>query len=130
MTRLLIGRALGAVLLAMACARSASAQVGVTADIITGRVVGPDSQPLHGAIVRAVSVESQIARERATDADGRFTIIFPDGGGKYEVTARYIGMSPAQIAVARRSEEDRVVVNIRMDSRPAALAPVKVSAAS
>src|SRR2546422_6882958 len=30
--------------------RSAAAQVGATTDIITGKVTGPDSQPLAGAV--------------------------------------------------------------------------------
>src|SRR5207245_4850078 len=43
-------------LAASAAARPAAAQVGVTTDLITGLVTGPDSQPLAGAVVRAVSV--------------------------------------------------------------------------
>ena len=63
--------------------RGATAQVGATTDIITGTVTGPDSQPLAGAVVQAISVETQISRQRTTDARGRFTIVFPDGGGQY-----------------------------------------------
>src|SRR5256885_16424187 len=106
MMRRLMGRVVVAALLAAASTSEARAQVGVTADIITGHVIGPDSQPLRGAIVRAVSVETQIARERATDADGRFIIVFPDGGGRYEVTARYMGLSAARVTVVRQSDED------------------------
>ena len=63
--------------------RGATAQVGATTDIITGTVTGPDSQPLAGAVVQAISLETQISRQRTTDARGRFTIVFPDGGGQY-----------------------------------------------
>ena len=63
--------------------RRATAQVGATTDIITGTVTGPDSQPLAGAVVQATSLETQISRQRTTDARGRFTIVFPDGGGQY-----------------------------------------------
>src|ERR1051326_7040945 len=62
--------------------RRATAQVGATTDIITGTVTGPDSQPLAGAVVQAISLETQISRQRTTDARGRFTIVFPDGGGR------------------------------------------------
>lgn len=48
--------------------RGATAQVGATTDIITGTVTGPDSQPLAGAMVQAFSLETQISRQRTTDA--------------------------------------------------------------
>src|SRR5207302_3243581 len=46
-------------LTAAVAGRSAVAQVGATTDIITGRVTGPDSQPLAGAVVVATSVEDR-----------------------------------------------------------------------
>ncbi len=110
--------------------RSAAAQVGATTDIITGRVTGPDSQPLAGALVQATSVETRVTRERTTDARGRFTIVFPDGGGRYEVTARFIGLAATQITVARQAEEDRIETTIRMGLRAESLEPVTVSAPS
>ena len=76
------------VLVAMAAAHPADAQVGTTTDIITGTVTGPDSQPLAGAVVTATSLETRVSRQRTTDARGRFTIVFPDGGGRYELTDR------------------------------------------
>src|SRR5207253_9030697 len=63
-------------------------QVGTTTDIITGTVTGPDSQPLAGALVQATSLETQVSRQRTTDARGRFTIVFPEGGGQYQLTVR------------------------------------------
>src|SRR5256712_2305871 len=111
-------------------ARAAGAQVGTTTDIITGTVTGVDSQPLAGAIVVATSLESRISRQRATDAHGRFTIVFPDGGGRYELTARFIGMAPAQVTVARQADEDRIEATIRMGLFAVPLEPVTVSARS
>ena len=70
-------------LLAAVVARPAAGQVGTTTDIITGTVTGPDSQPLPGAVVVATSVETRVAHQRTSDANGRFTIVFPDGGGRY-----------------------------------------------
>src|SRR2546430_3677430 len=89
-------------------------QVGTTTDIITGTVVGPDSQPLPGALVQALSVETQISRHATTDARGRFTIVFPDGGGQYDLTVRFIGMAPATVSVARQGDEDRLVADVQM----------------
>ena len=110
--------------------RPAASQVGTTTDILTGTVTGPDSQPLAGAIVQVTSVETRVSRQRTTDAHGRFTIVFPDGGGRYELTARFIGMDPVQITVARQADEDRIEATIRMGLLVVALEPVTVSARS
>ena len=118
-------------LLALALAPAASraaAQVGTTTDIITGTVVGPDSQPLAGALVRAVSLETQISRHATSDARGRFTIVFPDGGGQYDLTIRFIGMAPANVSVARQGDEDRLVANVQMGASAVSLEAVTVSA--
>src|SRR5438876_12140269 len=104
-----------------ASSRMAAPQVGVTTDIITGMVTGPDGQPLAGAVVEAVSVETQLSRQRTTDARGRFTILFPDGGGRYELVVRFIGMAAARLTVARQADEDRIVANVRMDLLAVAL---------
>ncbi len=118
------------VALAAVGARSAGAQVGTTTDIITGTVTGPDSQPLAGVVVVATSVETRVSRQRTTDAHGRFTIVFPDGGGRYELTARFIGMAPAQVTVARQADEDRIEASILMGVFAVPLEPVTVSARS
>ena len=108
----------------------AAAQVGATTDIITGAVTGPDSQPLAGAVVVATSVETRVSHQRTSDAHGRFTIVFPDGGGRYELTARFISMAAVQVNVARQADEDRIVANIRMGLAAVPLEPVTVSARS
>ena len=117
------------VLVAAALApRPAVAQVGTTTDIINGTVLQPGGQPLAGAVVEATSVETRITRQHVTDSRGRFRITFPDGGGRYELTARYIGMAPAHISVARRQEDDRVEATIQMELATATLTPVTVTA--
>src|SRR5436305_1248560 len=93
-----------------------AAQVGTTTDIITGTVTGPDSQPLPGAVVQATSLETQVSRQRSTDARGRFTILFPDGGGQYQLVVRYLGMAPARVTVARQADEDRSGANVPQGS--------------
>src|SRR6184192_3207586 len=118
------------VLCAVGAPRTAASQVGVTTDIITGMVTGPDGQPLAGAVVEAVSVETQLSRQRTTDPRGRFTILFPDGGGRYELVVRFIGMAPARLSVARQADEDRIVANVRMDLLAVALEPVTVQGRS
>src|SRR6059058_543209 len=118
------------VALAAVSAQAVGAQVGATTDIITGKVTGPDSQPLPGAVVVATSVETRVSHQRTSDANGRFTIVFPDGGGRYELTARFVGMAAVQVNVARQADEDRIVANIRMGLAAVSLEPVTVSARS
>src|SRR5947199_2149501 len=101
-------------LLAALVARPAAGQVGATTDIITGTVTGPDSQPLAGAVVVATSVETRVSHQRTSDANGRFTIVFPDGGGRYELTARFLRMAAVQVNVARQADDDRIAANIPM----------------
>ena len=108
--------------------RRATAQVGATTDIITGTVTGPDSQPLAGAVVQAMSLETQISRQHTTDARGRFTIVFPDGGGQYQLVARYIGMAPVRLTIARQADEDRLVADFHMGLAAVPLEPVTVTA--
>ena len=117
-----------ALLLAAAALRPAAAQVGTTTDIVTGTVTGPDSQPLAGANVEVVSLETQVSRQHTTDAHGRYTILFPDGGGRYQVVVRFIGMAPVRLTVARQSDEDRLVANAQLGLRAVSLEPLTVTA--
>ncbi len=105
-----------------------AAQVGTTTDIITGTVTGPDNQPLPGAVVQATSLETQVSRQRTTDARGRFTILFPDGGGQYQLVVRYLGLAPARVAIARQADEDRLVANVQMEVAAVSLDAVTVRA--
>jgi hypothetical protein len=129
--RWVLNRKLLALLLA-ACVPFAShplcAQVGTTTDLIVGRVVGPDTLPLSGAHVDVTSLESGITRTRPTDDDGRFSIVFPDGGGQYVVTVHYLGMAPIRLLVRRQADEDRLVANVRLIASPVLLSGVTVEA--
>ncbi|MEJ7759675.1 MAG: carboxypeptidase regulatory-like domain-containing protein [Gemmatimonadaceae bacterium] len=105
------------------------AQVGSTTDILMGRVTGPEGAPVAGARVEATSVETQIVRTKVTGADGRYTIIFPDGGGNYRVRVISIGFAPAQIGLSRQSDEDRLVGDVRLGRTATVLQSVQVRAA-
>src|SRR5207248_2995868 len=108
--------------------RNAVAQVGATTDIIVGTVIGPDSQPVAGATVEVTSRETGGSRQVATDARGRFTLLFPDGGGRYDLVVRYIGMAPAHVSVGRQADEDRIVANVQMGGAAVSLEAVSVTA--
>ena len=99
-------------------------QVGSTTDILTGVIIGMDDAPLAGAQVEATSIETQITRRQVTDVRGRYTIVFPDGGGQYQLMVRAIGLAPQRLLVVRRADEDRLVTNVHLTAAPFTLAPV------
>lgn len=107
----------------------AAAQIGETTDILTGRVLGPDGKPMADVTVAATSAESGITRTKRTGDDGRYTILFPDGGGQYRVEFRAIGFAPVSRNVARQGDEDRLVTDITVGSQvPTKLSSVQVTA--
>lgn len=118
--------ALGALAL---CATAASAQVGSTTDLVMGRIVGPDTLPLRGAHVAVTSLESGITRTVTTDDQGHYSVVFPDGGGRYVVTVQYLGMFPMRTLVVRQADEDRLVANVRMAAAAVVLSAIRIRAA-
>ncbi len=114
-------------LIAATLPASAHSQVGVTTDILTGIVVDAQGNPLAGVVVEALSLESEITRRTTTDSHGRYTILFPDGGGQYRITARMIGMTPRLATVIRHADEDRLVWDVQMASAAFALDPVVIT---
>jgi hypothetical protein len=126
--RLLAAAAAVALLATALDSRPAGAQVGSTTDIIMGQVVGPDSVALAGARVEVTSQESGITRRGTTNSDGRYTIVFPNGGGSYLVTITYLGMAPVSRNVVRLGDEDRLVADVVMGRVATQLATVEVRA--
>ena len=114
--------------LLMAAPRLATAQVGSTTDIITGTVRNTENRPVANARVEVMSVELGTTRIRTTNEKGQYTLLFPDGGGQYQVTARAIGLQPASVSLNRLADEDCLVADFRLAPTVAALGAVTVSA--
>lgn len=126
-TKLLNG---AAVVAASACIFPvvAAAQVGSTTDILMGRIAGLDSQAVPNARVEATSLETGITRSKTTGADGRYTIVFPDGGGSYRLTVRAVGLTPVTRMISRQGDEDRIITDFDMGHIATELATVRVRA--
>ncbi len=118
-----------ALLLVVLLPARARAQVGGTTDIIIGTVTGPAGAPLGGARVQVTSVETGVTRTKTTNDKGQYTLLFPDGGGQYRIAVQYLGYAPAQAAVARLADEDRLVANFTMTATPTVLDAVTVQGA-
>lgn len=119
--------AVAAFLLAVLLLLAANAPVAAQAsDILAGRVVGEEGRPLVGATVTATSVETGVVRSVLTDASGRYMILFPDGGGRYEVRVSFLGMADRVVAVVREADEEVLLTNIGMSPRAIELAGITV----
>jgi hypothetical protein len=116
------------VLAGTALALPAAPLAAQTADIITGRVLGPGGRPLAGARVRALSMETELARFVFTGGNGRYTLLFPDGGGRYELTVSFIGMADAVAEVERDEQAELIVADFILESRVIQLDAIRVEA--
>ena len=93
----------------LATPRAARAQ---NADLLRGRIVTPDSQPVVNAIVRVTSNISFAVRELRTDTRGRFSLMFQNGGGDYMVSIMSIGITPVELRVRREGDEEVLLVDV------------------
>lgn len=107
----------------------AAAQIGVTTDIITGTVMRLEGGlPLEGAEVAVQSLETGITRRTRTNDEGKYTVLFPDGGGQYTVTVRALGLAPRTQEINRLADEDRLVLNFVLATNPTVLSGVTIRA--
>jgi hypothetical protein len=104
------------------------AQIGATTDIITGTVRAENGPPIRDASVEVTSLESNVTRRARTNAQGRYTVLFPDGGGEYRVTIRAIGLAPATSEIRRIADEDRLVADATLSLNATTLSTVAVQA--
>jgi hypothetical protein len=98
------------------------------ADVIRGRVTGPDSAGIEGVTVTATSISGNVTRTARTDKNGRFTLTFPGGDGDYMVSYAAMGFAAKRFEVKRAADEDILVADTRLNKVGAILDPVKVTA--
>jgi hypothetical protein len=106
-------------------AASASAQ---ESDIIRGKVTGPDSLALENVRVTAMSMATNQSITRNTSKDGRFTIIFPNGGGDYIISYAAIGFQPTQKEVKREQDEAILIADQALGKAATMLQAIRVTA--
>jgi hypothetical protein len=97
-------------------------------DIIRGRVVGSEGQPVAGARVEIKSFETEVVRSTLTNSSGVYTIVFPGGGGRYEVTVSSLGMRTVTATLQRIADEDVLIGNILLDVQPVEIEGLRVQA--
>ncbi|MEP7344159.1 MAG: carboxypeptidase-like regulatory domain-containing protein, partial [Gemmatimonadaceae bacterium] len=107
---------------------TARAQIGATTDIITGVVKDEAGTPVDGATVEVTSIETTVTRKARTNAQGKYTVLFPDGGGQYRVTVRLLGKAPTVLQVQRQADEDRLLANAVLKQAITQIAGVTIAA--
>ncbi|HET7633001.1 MAG TPA: carboxypeptidase-like regulatory domain-containing protein [Gemmatimonadaceae bacterium] len=112
--------------LILACLGATGAAHAQTTDVIRGRVVGPDSTPIAGVHVSATSFSGNVTRQATTNADGRFTITFPNGDGDYMVAFNAPGFALKRFEVKRTADQAILVADTRLSRSIAELDTVKV----
>jgi hypothetical protein len=117
--------ALFAAILVSGAAASAGAQ---ESDIIRGKVTGPDSLPLENVKVTAMSLSTNQSISKNTGRDGRFTIIFPNGGGDFMISYTAIGFQPTQKEVKREQDEAILIADQALGKNPTMLNAIRVTA--
>ena len=98
------------------------------ADVIRGRVTGPDSAALEGVTVTVTSISGNVSRTARTDRNGRFTVTFPSGDGDYMVSFAALGYAAKRFEVKRAADEEILVADTRLARVGAILDPVKITA--
>jgi hypothetical protein len=98
------------------------------ADVIRGRVTGPDSAALEGVTVTVTSISGNVSRTARTDSNGRFTVTFPGGDGDYMVSFASLGFAAKRFEVKRSADEDVLIADARLARIGTVLDPVQVTA--
>jgi hypothetical protein len=104
---------------------SAAAQ---QADVIRGRVTGPDSTALEGVTVTVTSISGNVSRTAKTDRNGRYTVTFPSGDGDYMIAFASLGYAAKRFEVKRAADEEILIADARLAKVGAILDAVEVRA--
>ena len=113
--------------LAAIAVRPLHAQGGAL-DIIVGKVTDATGKPVAGAVVEAFSIETEVTRKATSNDKGTYQIIFQDGTGQYRISVKAIGKNPQIFNVARQSDDDRIVLNIKLGEKPVQLTDLVANA--
>jgi hypothetical protein len=104
---------------------SAAAQ---QADVIRGRITGPDSAAIEGVTITVTSISGNVSRTAKTDRNGRYTVTFPSGDGDYMVKVAALGYGAKNFEIKRAADEDILIADARLSKVGAILDAVQVRA--
>jgi len=105
------------ILIAAAALVQVAAPAGIhaqQADVIRGRVTGPDSAAIENVTVTVTSISGNVTRTARTDRNGRFTVTFPGGDGDYMISFAAMGFAAKRFEVKRTADEEILVADTRL----------------
>jgi hypothetical protein len=92
-------------------AKPAAAQ---QADIIRGKIIGPDSQPILNASIQVMDLASGVTKQAKTNKDGRFNVVFPNGGGDFMIYVTAIGFTQKKYQIKRLADEEVLIADTKL----------------
>src|SRR5689334_752138 len=95
-----------------------------TALVVRGRITGPDSQPVAGALV-SLTIGGTPGDSTKADAAGAYQVA-ASRDGAIVLRVRALGYQPAQRPVERPATGQAVVVDVRLQKNAVTLSTVKV----
>jgi hypothetical protein len=98
------------------------------ADVVRGRVLDEEGNPVKGASVTVIGLQSKIERTVKTNDKGVYTVLFTTAEGEYVVIMRMLGRSPQRKRVLRDEQMGNLLVTDFTISKSTELAAVDVSA--
>jgi hypothetical protein len=101
---------------------------GQQVDVIRGRIIGTDNEPLDGVSVLVTSISGNVSRSARTDRTGRFTVTFPNGDGDYMVTLTAVGYALRRFEVKRAADEDVLLADAKLTKVGTVLDAMRVTA--
>lgn len=96
------------------------------ADVIRGRVTGPDNKPIENVTVTVTSFSGNVNRVAKTDKNGRFTVTFGGDEGDYFVAFAAFGYAAKRFEVKRTADQDILVADTKLQPVATKLDAVKV----
>ena len=115
-------------LLALAVLHRLLAAQGLTTAAIQGTVVGEDSSPIAGILVRVTNASNGRRWEITTPSSGRYVLEDVAIGGPYRVEVRALGFAPQTRAGMVLALGARLVADFTLQPAAIELAPVTVNA--
>lgn len=123
--RRLLSRSARALLFSMTAAITAIATESATAnavhaqvqaEVIRGRITGPDSQPIVNALITTVSFNGGITKTKRTDKNGRYSITYPNGEGDYWISITAIGYQPQRFEIKKLADEEVLIADVKLSN--------------
>ena len=103
-----------ALLVAAATGAPEPSRAQSSTEIIRGRVIGPDSQPLPSADIMVTGLANQIVQRTRTDQRGAFTVLFTNPEADYVIAVRKIGYLATTQRLSRTGISNVLGVEIQL----------------